>query len=363
MPSSKNSKHVVDLRGKRPSHPDPAQGEMRFPNAKATGKTFVISPQRRVSPVRARRTRLRIALLFGFVILLGSAAYGVSWLSYQPRFQVSAVDITGTQVIPRDLVYDYVETQLYDGSHPFISRTNVLTFNAGALGREIKGFFPRIASVSVTRSSLLANAIQVAVTERASFALWCADDSHAECYQMDESGYVFATASNAISASGAASNPLASSTTASNAASNAAASSTSAAALPTSGEYVFEGGISTSTVGAHLLSPIGQTFVGAHLPGILAFLDLLKRSGYNPTGAIVVNDQDFYVPLYGSYYLKVSYGENPATLLDNLGLVLRSDPVESRVNQLEYVDLRFGDRVYYKFVGEDQSTASSSPSR
>jgi hypothetical protein len=55
--------------------------------------------------------------------------------------------------------------------------------------------------------------------------------------------------------------------------------------------------------------------------------------------------------------LKVSFGADPATLVRNLRLVLASEALEGKEADIEYVDLRFGDRVFYKLKGKDQEAA------
>jgi len=116
-------------------------------------------------------------------------------------------------------------------------------------------------------------------------------------------------------------------------------------------EYVFEGGVATSS------RPIGQSFVPAHLPGILVLLQTLSQAGLPPTGASVDNEQDFSVPLQNGFYVKASFGEDAGLLVKNLQLVLSSDALQGKQAEIEYIDLRFGDKVYYKLKGANEVTA------
>ena len=45
------------------------------------------------------------------------------------------------------------------------------------------------------------------------------------------------------------------------------------------------------------------------------------------------------------------FGEDPTILVKNLTLILDSDALRGKENLLEYIDLRFGNRMYYKFSG------------
>lgn len=347
----------------KPDRPPPARGTSR-----------------RVSPVRVRRQRTRFIIVGIIFAFIGGLVYGIGWLSYLPRYTISDVKIVGTDKVPSKLVYDYVQTQLFTGTYTFLAHNNIFLYNPHAIEREIAGFFPRIASATISRDSLLANVITVTVTERQPFALWCqpsarADGADQDCYDMDSTGFIFAQADP--SETSGVDQLLIAQSDMSDASSSPAAASTTPQLQPVSPAavrmYVFEGGLGTSTVSAEAtpdtpVNPIGHRFVGAHMPGIIKLLLMLSQAGYAPTGAQVTSMQDFNVPLSSSaddggsgFYIKASFGEDPASIVSNLQLVLSSDALAGKLDQIQYVDLRFGDRVYYKLRGaaETQPPASS----
>jgi cell division septal protein FtsQ len=322
MPFAEIHNSVIDLRpGKRAARPTAGQQRIFAPRPSR-------EPSRRPLPLRAKRRRMRALIAFVIFLLLAVAAWGVHWASYLPRFSISSISVAGTDSVPANLVRDYAQSILDDGSYHFLSRDDMFVYPRAVLERAIVGFFPRISSASVSRDSLFSNALTITVRERQQFALWCTDDTHAYCYAMDGGGFIFAQAP-AVSAS---------STT----------------------QYIFEGGIATSTssTGSGQASPIGQSFVPAHLPGIVALLTELGQSGFAPQGASINSDQDFSVALSGGFMLKASFGEDADTLAKNLQLVLSSDPLQGKEDQLEYIDLRFGDRVYYKLKGAAEATST-----
>lgn len=348
-------KNVVDLRNKQPQRP--VQPALFSPPPERSGK--------RVSPVRVRRRRARLIVVIVVIVLLAAAVYGVHWISYQPRYTVQSVSVVGAQQVPSSAIYDYAESLLHSDTHSFFSKDNIFLYNPGALQREILGHFPRLASVTVSRASLFSTAVTVTVAERQPYAIWCADTAQADCYQMDHTGFIFAQAPapNVLSADAGAIDATSS---------PQAATSTPGGITAPQGQYVFQGGIATSTVatstdstgspqaGATIpISPIGQTFAGTHMPGIVALLELLGQAGFSPTGAIVQDGQDFWVPLSEGFYIKTSFGENPHSLVSNLQLVLSSSALNGQQSKLEYVDLRFGDRVYYKLQGQGEAQTSS----
>ena len=378
------SKNVIDLRNKKP----PSSGQQGLFSSPPE------RPAKRISKVRVRRRRTRIALFFAIMLLIGTLTYTVSWASYLPQYSVQSVSVVGAQAVPSDVIRDYVETLLKSNGHPFLSTYNIFLYHPETIAREIVNYFPRVASADVSRDSLLATAVTVTIEERQPYALWCSDSSHTDCYEMDHTGFIFAQLPpEELAASSSVTETQATST-------NAMASSTEGMATTSQSQsqtletsqtsmYVFEGGLSsqmqiaTSTASTSATqvsleptqdvsagtaaqaasnissSPIGQTFAPSHMGEIVALLELLSQAGFTPTGAIVENDQDFWVPLTQGFYIKASFGENPQNLVSNLQLVLSSSVLQGKESQLEYVDLRFGDRVYYKLQGQGETQTSS----
>ena len=396
-----SSKNVIDLRRGVPKTPPRSESIRPLPERQAP--RLQSQQGRRISPVRAKRRRTRYIILGVIVLLLALLTYGVSWASYLPRYTIDTVTIVGTDQVPQADVYDYVESLLHTSGHPFLSRDNIFLYNPKTIARALVGNFPRIASATVTRASLFATAITVTVTERQPYALWCTDDTHADCYQMDDTGFIFAQGNPAaipVTTSDSSSTAATSSSTSGQAGS--APAPQPAPANQASQRYIFEGGLGFATSSAPVTDsknspqagsgqvatstaanasasstalaalsiaapsdPIGYTFVGAHMPGIVALLQLLGQAGFTPTGATVESDQDFLVPLTPSqagghgFYIKASFGEDPGSIVSNLQLVLSSDALAGKESELQYVDLRFGDRVYYKLQGASQTQTSS----
>jgi cell division septal protein FtsQ len=278
-------------------------------------------PQKRISPIRVRRRRTRIIMSVLALILVACAAYGVSYASYLPQYTIQSISVSGAQTVPPSLISDYVKLIIYNGARHFLSRGNIFLYPRALIEKDVVAEFPRLSSAHVSRESLFANAITVTVTERQPYALWC--DGAGGCYQIDQTGFIFAVAS-----------------------SNATSTS--------NGQYLFSGSISG------LNDPIGQTFAPGHMPGIVVFLQLLGQAGFTPEGATIQSNEDFAVPLAQGFSVYASFGEDATTLVNNLQLVLSSSPLQGQQQNLEYVDLRFGNRVYYKLKGQGQVQTSTS---
>jgi cell division septal protein FtsQ len=299
-----SSKRIIDLR-KGSSAPAARSRSLAPVHARK---------EKRASPLRARRRRHKI--MFGGVVLLllSGMVYGVHWLSYLPQINIQTIQVRGEEHMPEGVLHSYVESQLSDGTYRFLSRTNMFLYPRAALEKGIESSFPRIRSARVFREDPLSTVLIVEAQERQPFAQWCM--TLANCFQMDDTGYVFA---------------------------EAASSSHAAYSSP----YTFTGDI--------LDSPIGKTYIPGHLPGVLALLRMLQQRGdFIPTGVSIDGEQDFSVQFEDGFMLKASFGQDADTLARDLQLVLSSDALVGKESELEYVDLRFGNRVYYKMNGEEQ---------
>jgi hypothetical protein len=307
-----SKRNVIDLRSAKKSR------------SKTTifATPFASRPHRRASPLKMRKRRVRAALALGVLVGCIGFAYAIHHVSYLPRFTVSSVAVEGEQRLSERLVRAYAESVLEDGSFRFISRDNFLVYPKDALAAGVAASFPRIESAEVDRDSVAGTTLVLTIREREPYALWCeevsgvATSTRADCYVMDEGGYVYAKSGEP--------------------------------ADEPSTSYVFTGGLAATG------TPIGMRFAPDHIDKVRTLLDALAAAGYSPTGAKVVGGEDYFVPLQAAPLLKISFASDPSTVMRNLELVLASEELTGKLQKIEYVDLRFGNRVYYKLKGEEE---------
>ncbi len=303
---------IVDLRpGRQPARANRDQVSL-----------FAAKTAKRPMPLRARRRRVRALQLFVVLLVLAAGAWGLHLLSYLPVITIQTINVTGAHDASPDLVKTFVQSRLNDGTYPYLSRSNIFLYPRASLQRDVAGFFPRIRAATVSRPSFLSTELDVAVQEREPFARWCEADG-VTCYEMDSGGFIFADAS-------------------------------STAASVYKEQYVFSGGIGTSSL------PVGQYFVAGNLPALLALLTIVQQqTALTPQLVTVESPQDFSVQFAEGFSLKASFGADASTLARNLKLVLSSAELAGKQAELEYIDLRFGNRVFYKLKGQDQQVPSS----
>lgn len=300
MSNSVRRSRVIDLRKRKPG---PAQ---------ETRRTIRLElPVHRRSSLRIRRRKLQTLLALIILLMGAGAVYGLSVLTYLPQYTITKVSVGGTEHVPPRLVQAFVEAKLSDGTYHLLSRENIFLYPKKTIAKSIPEYFPRILNAQISRDALMAQVINVVVVERQPFALWCSQTD--TCFDMDNGGFVFALS-----------------------------------ATSTDGRIVFTGGLATSS------PPIGQTFLPQHFAGVLALVSHLKERGYSVADVSVENEQDFAVSLAERFVLRASFGADADSLVQNLQAVLSSGTMRGKEDTIEYIDLRFGNRVYYKNKASSQ---------
>ena len=309
-----SSRGIVDLRKRKPGGDSGGLRPFAFPE-----------PKKR-STLRGRRMRLRTLVALAVAALLAGVAYGLSLASYLPQFSIQNIDVRGTKELNPQLVRVYVESVLHDGAYSLFSRANIFLYPRAQLQEAVKEYFPRIENVHIARESLLSTVLVVALEEREAFARWCTSfdssstgEQSESCYVIDRGGLVFAPVG------------------------------TTSTGLAT--PYLFRGGFSATS------DFLGHTYLPGRFTGIVALLERLGQSGFATRSVFTEGEQDFSIALTRGFELRASFGADVPGLVRNLELVLSSESLRGKEGQLEYVDLRFGNRVYYKLKGEEQQSA------
>ena len=298
---------IVDLRkGKKQEAP------VRAPQRRAPTPKEPLRDVRR-APLRIRRRRKRWALLATFVVFCALATYAVHWLSYLPQYTIQHIEVSGISTLDEREIEQRVYGALgEDGG--FISPRNLLWYDSDKIRSALESDVFHIARASVSRDDLFSTTLRVTIDERAPFARWCTAEQ--QCYAIDETGFIF---------------------------DSLLASSTQTFAET----FIFFGGVMSTT------TPLGEYVAPARFPSALSIMRTLGQAGYTPVRASIDSDTDLSIVFDSGFTLYVSFGAEPPTLVRNLKLVLESEPLKDNLANLEYVDLRFGNRVFYKLKGQE----------
>lgn len=294
-------KKVLDIKKVRESR------EARERAAYEARTTRPISRPLRLKDKRRRKMlMIFIGTICGALLLLVLLGLG----SYLDRLSIAQVDVRGAELLDAQEVGAQVEKNLSSDSFQLFSRRNVFLYPQARIERELRSVFPRIHTVTLSRDSFLSQTLAVSVVERKPYATWCTHGSYTNCYVMDVDGFVYAKKTTETPSS----------------------------------TYIFRGGLSED-------SPVGQTFLLGRLERMTELLAYLAQNGFAAEGVEIMNDQDFEAPLLRGPVLRISFDTDPSSLVKNLSLALESDALRDKFMALEYIDLRFGNKVFFKFKG------------
>ncbi len=278
---------------------------------------------------RRRRARRVMRMALGiFIVLVIAATIGALWL---PAVRIQSVHASGSEQSDMEAI----ATASMQGTTYFIvPRDSIFFFPESAIRRDILAQHPDIAAVSISRSGF--DSISIAGVPRESAFLWCgqAPDSATigttivdlnasstptilpSCYDADSQGYVFAQA----------------------------------AAGDANSFRIYD---EVRLVNG---SPLGGRLQNASsLPAALQFVKTIKSLGVQVVSLALRSDEADLFTQGGTKITYVLGNEDSATKLAQSAF----PTLNLNDGSLEYVDLRFTDKVYFKKKGETTSATTT----
>ncbi len=270
------------------------------------------------SHLRRKRRRKRILARVFFILCIGACITGVIFLLRIQALQVESVEVSGTVQVSPDEIKANVNEAIMASRNLFgaIPPTSVFFVDEESLEKRIAAAFPTIASVEV--DSGIGGRIDVAVVERGAVAIWC-DAEMAECYQMDDTGYLF--------------RPFVESR---------------------EGKLIFRGMLSAAD------GPlIGQRFLSGKEIVVFANAKTTLHEGRKEIDYVQCDSAMLcLIKISGNGVLKVDPGDDLANAFDRLFSALGS-PILSK-GGFQYIDLRYGNKLFYKLAdGSGTGTPTS----
>ncbi len=277
-------------------------------------KTVINSP--RLSELKKRRKKdllnKVLLCLAAFVVVFFLLAY----LARLPSINIASMEVSGNKVIDTESIDAVLETETAGKYFWLFPKTNILIYPKSKIKKELADKFKRLGQIDI---SLDKKILHVAVTERVALYTWCGQTppenlKKEECYFMDKDGFIFDEAP------------------------------------------YFSGDVYFKFYGE---SAVGEYFAKDNFQKFIPFKDALKMMGLKVLALYVESD--------GNNRILLS-AKNPNTkkpevifkidadltkIAENLDTALSTDPLKSEFKNnyagLEYIDLRFGNKVYYKF--------------
>jgi cell division septal protein FtsQ len=287
-----------------------------------------MSSYRRTPPrsltLRARRRRRRRILIALVILIAGAVIGGVVYLLRAPFLRIQTVQVTGADPQSTEEIRHFVEGELSGYYNYFLPKNHVWEYSRADLERRILVAFPRLQSAELKLQS--STALTITVSDRMLRALWCGEtpDAPQACLSLDQNGAAFAPAEE-----------------------------TSADAYVT-----YYGALSATTTPPQLLAPAQFHALSA----LIAALEQAADSGPAVRAAIDA-DGNVDLTMENGFMLKFTIMDalkRANILVTRLTIARSSAPFQAhKLNEFEYLDLRFGDSLYYKLKGAQEPVTAS----
>ena len=301
---------------------------------------------------RKRTTRLmQLSAGVVFVILLIGLC---SYIAHRQAVRIRHVELSGGILVSED----EVENETLDflsGSYLFLfPKNNIFYYPHSALENDLRTNFGRIDTISIKQKNF--HTLSIAITERKPVALWCNEvnpsthTSTDNCYFMDDQSVIFAEAPvfsgdayfkyYGVQESSFPTLPSQSDTT-------SATSTETASALI-----------------ANTTHPIGSRYIASTtaFQSIGKFVDLTRTLGLHPQYLFEPSPGQFTLVIGGGGKVYFNTDETFSKIGSNLQALISRIPVltpsVSHDVPVEYIDLRYGNKLFYKLLGGTASTST-----
>jgi hypothetical protein len=254
----------------------------------------LVKKQRRVQ-------RLKIMAVV-FVIIL--SIFLLSLASKVEGFKIKYIEITGNDTLSTQEVEEMILKDLKGNYLKLFSRANILIYPKDRIYNDLKDNFKRIKEVEIKFDDL--ESIRVNIKEREPQAVWCREEE--DCYFLDNTGYIFDKA------------PL------------------------------FSGNVYFKYYGN--LEEDKKTILGKMFLNEDQFeknswlLNKLEDDNLSLKQLVVLENGDYEIWFAGEGKIIFNPSQDFEELLENIQTILNSEELQGK--KFEYIDLRFGNRIFYK---------------
>ncbi|PIR68086.1 hypothetical protein COU49_02820 [Candidatus Nomurabacteria bacterium CG10_big_fil_rev_8_21_14_0_10_35_16] len=288
-------------------------------------KRNVLNSPRLSALKKKRRRDLLNKVLIYFVIFL-IFFVGLIFISRIDKLNVNTIIITGNKVVDTEAINKIVEENIFGYYLYFIPKSNFLLVPKNKIKNDLTNQYKRLQNISFNTEN--PNVLAISLSEREGKYIWCGESmpdfsleaEEKPCYFTDQEGYIFDLAP------------------------------------------YFSGDVYFKFFGPLGLnegeSPLGLYFSKDIFTKLVSFKNILVDFDLKPNSVLVKNNGDIEI------YLSSSNKTNPPRIVlksdfdldkssENLQAALATEPLKSDIknkySSLLYIDLRLGNKVYFKF--------------
>lgn len=316
-------------------------------------KRTKISSLRILELKKKRRRALKIKIFISLFLLI-AIFVGSVFVFRIPELNINteSFEIKGNKVIDTEFLEKVIQEELAGYYLYFIPKTSIFLYPKNKIEKRLADDFERLEEIKLSIKDK--RNLELAVKERKAIYTWCGENivsyvdaeptdemlEDRKCYFMNEEGYVFGEAPYFsgdvyLKFFGPLSN------------------------LETEEEMIEQ---DTTKESAIDIDPKGKYFLPEIFNKIVFFLDSVKGMNLKPASFVVMPDNEIELylasaippPTAPKVIFKID--SDLIKVAENLQASINTEPLKKdlkdKYSSLLYIDLRFGNKVYYKFKND-----------
>ncbi len=251
-----------------------------------------------------------------FVLVLFFFVIGIlAWQSGNEKVVIADIGILGNEVVNKSDILEIMQVEMSGKYGWLFHRDSIFIYPKKSIEKKLFALNKRIQEVNVHRDSL--TAITVEISERKPEYVWClitegsptSGSNQKKCFFMDELGYIFAEAPQF------------------------------------SGPVFFEFYGNRDFVD----NPLGNYFLNEKkFLKFVTFKNDVNKLGFKLIALVEQEEMDYDLLLDDGAKIMFNEKQDFAEVLENLSSSIET--IQASKKSLEYIDLRFGSKVFYRFT-------------
>ena len=294
-------------------------------------KSVLNSP--RLLELKKKKRKLLARKMFFLSFLLVLILIGLSFLSKWEKININDIQILGNKVVETKMIEEIVKEKIAGYYFWFFPKTNFLLYPKAEIKKELTDKFKRLKNISISVKNL--QTVEISIVERIALYTYCGTTppelnnlETQKCHFLDQDGYIFDEAPYF------------------------------------SGEvYLKFYGLARKataegTTNMNEENPTSSYYFQPNFGKLISFKDTVEKIGIKPVAFYVENSGDIKMFLSSSASqmgpeIIFKTDSDFAQVAENLQTILSTEPFQSdfknKYSSLLSIDLRFGNKVYYKF--------------
>ncbi len=292
--------------------------------------SVLTSPRLEELKKKKRKVFLRKVILYTALII--SIIIGLSYFSKNPKININNIEVVGNKIIDTEIIKNIAKEEMKGNYLYFFPKTNFILYPNKTIKNKLGNEYRRLDNISIKLKNL--TTIEISVNERESKYTWCGsqlinintDDKDLKCYFLDASGFIFDEA-------------------------------------PYFSQDVYVRFYGENDI--NIENPIGSYFAKNIFSKLTSFKDSIEKMNLKPRAFYLLSNGEIkmFLPKTNTGYMPeviFKIDANFEKIAENLQSALTIEPLQTdfknKYNSLLYIDLRYSNKVYYKFSSPNISS-------